>query len=871
MGMTKKGKNDVFKNLRRKAERKVHRGVEPLQQISKEEALKTLHELHAHQIELEMQNEELRRTQHELEESRGKYADLYDFAPIGYFTLDKDGIITEANLTGCQMLDIGRQNLINKQFYLFVDKDSQNTFYMHRRASLTPGLPHTCEIALVRNNGYRFEARLDSTAALNDGQQVIGSRVAVINITERKHAEAALHESEQRYHTFFEGSLDAVLLSRPYGSIEEANAAACQMFQMSADELRKAGRSGIVDKSDPRLAQFLEQRAQAGHFRGELNFMRKDGTVFPAEISSALFTGAGRLARTAMVIRDVTERKKAEESLLESEEKFHGLFTTMNEAFVLFELIRDDAGKVVDCRMLDANPSVEQMTGIPPADLIGRTITEAFPKTDKFWFDAYGKVETTGKPTSFERLFEPLDRSFHTSIYKPAPGRVAVVFTDITESKKAEEALHQEKESYRTLAENLPCLVYRVHLAEPCRMEFFNQSLAELTGYMETELAMGEVCSIEQLIVAEDRDSAVEEVQRAIREHRPFEIEYRLRTKSGEVRHFAERGLPVYTPDGTCTHLDGVIFDITERKKAEDDVRLSEQRLKLAQTSAGAGIWDWDISTSKLEWSEELFDLLGLDPAKDEASFESWMKFVHPDDRPVIHKQIEEAIENRTPLNSESRIVLESGRVRWIHSLGDTVYDDEGKPQRMSGICLDITNRKKAEEAMRREAQILAQVHDCVVTTDLQGNITLWNRGAERVFGYSADEALGQHISLVYFDEDLPILGDDIIAPMLERSENELEVRCRHKSGREVFLHLSLSVLRDENGSLIELIGYSLDITERKKAEEALRRSNKELNRFNRAAVGRELRMIELKKEVNELYSQSGRPPQYSLEFLNDE
>jgi PAS domain S-box-containing protein len=866
-----KAKTEEMAELRRKAEAQLKKKVVRLREQSGGDPERVLAELQVHQIELEMQNEALRRVHYELEESRQKYSDLYDFAPIGYFTFDTHGHVTEANLTGCQMLGVEKKNLIKKPFYLFVDKDSQNAFYLHRRAALNPGLRQTCEITLVRKDGEKFEARLDSITVLNNDEHVIGSRVAVIDITERKRAEEALGESEERYRTFFEHSLDAVLLSAPDGRIEAANAAACQMFRMSADELRKAGRSGIVDKSDPQIARFLEERAQAGQFRGELNFIRKDGTVFPGEISSALFTGAGDSARTAMIIRDVTERKKAEEALRQSEEKFHGLFTTMSEAFILFELIRNDAGKVVDCRMLDANPALEEMTGLRPADIIGRTIMEVFPKTDKFWFDAYGKVETTGKPESIERLYKPLDRFYYTSIYKPAPGRVAVVFTDVTERKKAEKAMYQEKESYRTLAENLPGLVYRIHLGEQHRMEFFNQSLVELTGYTQAELTMGEVCSIDPLILAEDHNSVVEAVQRAIRKHQPFVIEYRLRTKAGEVRHFAERGKPIYAPDGTCMHLDGVIFDITKRKKAEQALRRSEQRLRLAQTSAGAGVWDWDIATGKLEWSEELFDLFGLDPTKHEASFETWRSILHPDDKRIAEERIERTIKSHAPHKSEYRIVLESGRVRWISSLGDTIYDDQGKPQRMSGICLDVTERKKAEQAMRREAQILAQVHDCVVTTDLQGNITLWNRGAERVFGYSADEALGQNISLVYFDKDLPILSDAIIAPMLERSENELEVRCRHKSGREVFLHLSLSVLRDENGSPIELIGYSLDITERKKAEEALRQSNEELNRFNRAAVGRELRMIELKKEVNELYAQTGRPPQYSLEFLNNE
>jgi PAS domain S-box-containing protein len=434
-------KTQEMTELRRKAEAQLNKKIVRLRQEASGDLERVVHELRVHQIELEMQNEELLRTQYELEASRFKYADLYDFAPIGYFTFDTHGHVTEANLTGCQMLGVERKNLINRPFYSYVAKESQNAFYLHRRATLNPGLRQTCEITLVSRDGHRFEARLDSIPVLDGGEHVIGSRVAVINVTEQKHAEAALRESEERYRTFFEGSLDAVLLSRPDGSIEAVNTAACQMFQMSADELRKAGRSGIVDKSDPRIARFLEQRAQAGHFRGELNFKRKDGTVFPGEISSAVFTGAGGITRTAMIIRDVTERKKAEEAIQRSEQKFRSLFTTMNEAFVLFELVRDQKGKVVDCRVLDANPAVEKMTGIKPADAIGRTMLELFPDTDEFWFDTYGKVEKTGEPISFEKRFDPLDRFYHTCVYRPAPRQVAIVFTDVTNIKAAVEEI----------------------------------------------------------------------------------------------------------------------------------------------------------------------------------------------------------------------------------------------------------------------------------------------------------------------------------------------------------------------------------------------------------------------------------------------
>ena len=752
--MTKKAKNDDFKDLRRKAERKLKRGKEPPQQITKEEALKTLHELHVHQIELEMQNEQLRETQIELQESNSRYTDLFDFAPTGYFVLNKKGNISQVNLTGTSLLGVERKLLVKKPFAIYVGNEDKDKYYLTNRQVLSTGTSGRCDLKILRKDESEFFAELLIEPVKDAEDRVTGSRIAVVDITQRKTAELKLIENEERLKLVIEsgnaGTWNWEIQTRQTlwnDRLYEIMGLSPGSGNITSETFLHHIHPQDLPQVQKNLSRVLKSETD---FEDTFRIMRSDGGLRWVSVRARLFRDKNQKPFGMMwVIYDVTERKVAEEAIRKSEEKFHGLFTTMSEAFILFELIRDDAGKVVDCRMLDANPAVEEMTGLRPADIIGRTIMEVFPKTDKFWFDAYGKVETTGKPKSIERLYKPLDRFYYTSIYKPAPGRVAVVFTDVTERKKAEKAMYQEKESYRTLAENLPGLVYRIHLGEQHRMEFFNQSLVELTGYTQAELTMGEVCSIDTLILAEDRNMVVEAVQQAIREHHPFAIEYRLRTKSGKMRHFTERGKPIYAPDGTCTHLDGVIFDITKRKEAEQALRLSERRLRLAQTSAGAGVWDWDIATGKLEWSEELFDLFGLDPAKHEASFETWKSILHPDDRFVAEERIETAIKSHAHHDSEYRIVLESGRVRWINSLGDTIYDDQGKPQRMSGICLDVTARKEAEEALRQ--------------------------------------------------------------------------------------------------------------------------SNEELNRFNRAAVGRELRMIELKKEVNELYSQSGQPPQYSLEFLNDE
>lgn len=139
---------------------------------------------------------------------------------------------------------------------------------------------------------------------------------------------------------------------------------------------------------------------------------------------------------------------------------------------------------------------------------------------------------------------------------------------------------------------------------------------------------------------------------------------------------------------------------------------------------------------------------------------------------------------------------------------------------------------KKAEKILRREAQILEQVHDAVITTDLDGKITLWNNGARRLFGYTAEEALGRPVSFIYFQEDFSVLNDKIMASVLDKGERELEIRARAKSGQIVFIHLSLSLLRNEDGSPYGLIGYSLDITARKQTEEELARQKELLQQI---------------------------------------
>jgi PAS domain S-box-containing protein len=141
--------------------------------------------------------------------------------------------------------------------------------------------------------------------------------------------------------------------------------------------------------------------------------------------------------------------------------------------------------------------------------------------------------------------------------------------------------------------------------------------------------------------------------------------------------------------------------DITERKQAEEALQQSADMLRLAEEAAAVGAWVWDIETGALKWDEQLFSLFGLDPVRDEASFATWRRVIHREDEPAASARIDAAVVDRAPLSSEYRIVMPDGTIRWIYAAGRATYDPRGRPLRMIGICLDISERRRSEEKLR--------------------------------------------------------------------------------------------------------------------------------------------------------------------------
>ena len=286
--------------------------------LSAEEARKMVHELRVHQIELEMQNEELRRAQLELDASRARYFDLYDLAPVGYCTLSDTGLILEANLTAATLLGLARSALVKRPISQFTVKADQDVYYLHLKALRASGEPQSCELRMVKHDGTEFWARLTATDA-QDADGIPKHRLVLSDITDRKLMAAAMQESEERFRTLIEWTPEPVAVHRD-GKLIYVNPAAVSMFgAASAHDL--IGKP-ILDLVHPDFRQAALTRTQSMARNGvgtplvDKRFLKLDGTSVDVQAQSIVIAYDGKPA-IQLAMRDVTERKRLDQVLRE--------------------------------------------------------------------------------------------------------------------------------------------------------------------------------------------------------------------------------------------------------------------------------------------------------------------------------------------------------------------------------------------------------------------------------------------------------------------------------------------------------------------------------------------------------------------------
>jgi PAS domain S-box-containing protein len=542
------------------------------------------------------------------------------------------------------------------------------------------------------------------------------------DITARRNAEAAMRASEARLQFVLEASgigywdLDTVS-NKTLRSLRHDE---CFGYTELLPSWSYETFINHVHPADRERVSRTFQEASAG--RGEYNMELR--TVWPDQSVHWLLTigqfvrdAAGQTIRVLGVVLDVSERKRTEEALKESEERFEKAFQSGPIGLVI---IRSSDRKIVE-----VNESFERLSGHTRAECLGHSSRELGILPTEEIEKQYGALHEKDALRNVELAFRDKAGRQRTVLMsvemltlRGESHSIASVL-DITERKAAEEALQKSEASLETAQSHA-----RVGSWEMFLLSRTSTWSREMFRIFQREESLGAPPFDEGIesIYPEDRERFQRGFGQAFEERREFRDDVRIVRQDGNIRWLEMRGEVICDEAGQPIQMIGTSQDVTERKIAELEVnqlnaeleqrvfqrtqalRDSEQLFAVAVQAARAGVWDWDIESGKLNWSPDLFRMFGFEPGTAEATFDDWHSVMHADDVVLAEKSITDAIEHHTRLDVEYRIVLGEGDLRWIAALGDTLYDDEGKPRRMSGVCLDITDRKRAEIELRNLA-----------------------------------------------------------------------------------------------------------------------------------------------------------------------
>ena len=279
-----------------------------------------------------------------------------------------------------------------------------------------------------------------------------------------------------------------------------------------------------------------------------------------------------------------------------------------------------------------------------------------------------------------------------------------------------------------------------------------------------------------------------------------------------------------YVVLNTREYMVAVVRDITERKQAAEALRMREKQLAESQRIAHIGSWEHNLTTGQVFWSDELFRLLGLDPKTDPADFKMFFDMVHPDDKPVLKKAIDETVRLHTPFNIDYRLILENGSTRVLHAQAELIHDDTGTQAILSGTGQDITGRKRAEELLRKSEDklraYLDNISDTIWLIDANLNMVYVSPSVKRMLDISPEELIGNPSSLIIHPDDMDVITCAQRYVMEHPGEpHTVQYRVSNKEGRWIHVE-STGINMMDNPAISGVLVTMRDINERKQAEE---------------------------------------------------
>jgi PAS domain S-box-containing protein len=764
---------------------------------------------------------ERKRAEIAIREREQRYRALFERTNDAVFILSLDLKHIDVNQQAADMLGYTREELIGMLTDEVVAPREYEDSKKVRRALLAGDSVPIYERIFRKKNGEEFHVEINAALVFDAAGDPIHIQSVARDITERKQAELALKESEEKYRTLIETSPDAITVTDLEGKVIMVNPQALQLYGVE-DEKELIGVSAfeLIDPKDVPLAmENLQKTLREGHSGTlEYNLLRQDGTTYPAELNAALFKDAeGNPTAFIGVIRDISDRKEAEA-------KYRGLYDSV--PIGLFRTTPDGT-------ILDVNPALVEMLGFDQKEPLLKRKASSFytdPKARKQWEAAVAREDVvTGVQAEFQRIDgEKIWIELTARAIRDKDGKVEYyegTLEDITDRKLSEDAVRESEAKYRALIDqSLQGLV----IFQDNHILFANPVIQDIIGMTSEEFTKLTPEAVWGLIHPEDREWVQQRFQDRMNGN---EVPDRY-----PVRVLASDGRPLWVEVWVklIEYLDKpalqiTLIDVTERMRAEQALKESEEKYRnlVEQSLYGIAISQGD--PQRIFFANEAFaqiigysveEILAFSPKKIQ-------NLIHPNDQELVMERVKSRLAGKpTPQQYEYRMIRKDGTVRWVEIFAN-VIEYEGEPAIHAGY-IDITDRKQAEAALLESEEkfraLVEELSDWVWEMDLKGKITYTNGAVEDILGFSAGQVLGRTPCDFFRPEDIP-RAQQTFAEIIEKKRpiRTLVIQFVHRDGSDVILEARGRPVFSETGELIAYRGICRDITDRLKMLEQLR------------------------------------------------
>ncbi len=409
---------------------------------------------------------------------------------------------------------------------------------------------------------------------------------------------------------------------------------------------------------------------------------------------------------------------------------------------------------------------------------------------------------------------------------------------DVTEQKRTKKLLNDRCSTLRSIIDSTNALIFSVD--PQYKYTSFNAAHANvMKAIYGAEIEAGHTM-LEYMTVAEDREKAKNNLDRALAGEHFTEEAYSGEEKRSQL-YFQVLHTPIRTEGGTVIGVAVIAQDLTQHKRAEEQLHISESHFNKAQSIAHIGSWELNLVTNRLDWSDEIYRIFEIDPKRFGASYEAFLDHIHPDDRESVNRAYTDSLKNRTPYEIIHRLKFSDGRIKFVHERCETFYDKNNNPIRSLGTVQDITGQRQTEEALHQAStynrRLIEASLDPLVTINSDGKITDVNTATEVVTGVKRKDLIGSDFSN-YFTE--PKKARDGYREVLQKGfVRDYPLTIRHSTGSTTDVLYNATLYKDKSGKAQGVFAAARDITGQKRAEEKLRRSAEEIHDlYNSAPCG---------------------------------